>query len=77
MNIADQLKRAIRDSGFSQKEIADGAGVPQPTLSRFLLDPGDSRHRDIRLEGTAAKLAKFLGLELRPIGTRRRSGKTK
>jgi transcriptional regulator with XRE-family HTH domain len=35
-NIIDQLRRAIRESEQTQLQIAEGSGVDQGTISRFL-----------------------------------------
>jgi hypothetical protein len=64
--LSDQLKRAIAESGKTAYQIGQETGVPQSVLSRFLSDNPD-QHRDIRLEGTADKLASYLGLELRLV----------
>jgi transcriptional regulator with XRE-family HTH domain len=61
--ISGQLKRAIRESGLSMKQLATKAKVAQPIISRFMSDD-PAAHRDIRLEKTADRLAEFLGLEL-------------
>jgi transcriptional regulator with XRE-family HTH domain len=54
-----ELRRRYK-AGETLRGIADAAGVQQPMLSRFL-----SGDRDLRLS-TAAKLAKYLRLELTP-----------
>jgi predicted transcriptional regulator len=57
--VLDQsLRRAIKDSGLSDNELARRTGVPQPTISRFLAGA------DMKL-ATAAKIAAYLGLSLR------------
>jgi hypothetical protein len=61
--ISDDLKDAIRNCGKTVLQIARETGIPQPTLSRFIsTDP--KKHRDIRVERTADKLAAYFGLEL-------------
>ena len=66
MRVSDQLRAAMRASGKSLKAIAKGSGISAANLGRFLSDdPG--RHRDIRLEATADKLAEYFGLELTPL----------
>jgi hypothetical protein len=61
-SIADQLRQAIRESGLTHYRIAKEAGIPKPDpIARFV-----SGERDLRLE-SAAKIARALGLELRPI----------
>lgn len=56
--LADQLRKAIRDSGHSANEIAKETGVPQTTISRFL------RGEEMSI-GRASKIAAYLGLELK------------
>lgn len=57
--MAEALREAIRKSGKSALELSKETGVPQPTISAFLLG------RDMRLS-RATKLANYLGLELKP-----------
>ena len=61
-SIADQLRRAIRESGLTHYRIAKDAGIRPEILDRFV-----SGERDVRLE-TAAKVARALDLELRKRG---------
>jgi len=56
--LTNQLLEAIEDSGQSVRSIALGAGIPQPSLHRFI-----KGERDIRLD-TAAKIADYLGMRL-------------
>lgn len=56
--IADQLRRAIEDSGLSVTAIAKAAGIAQPVLHRFY-----TGERDLTLT-TADKLIVYFGLEL-------------
>lgn len=56
--LADQLRKAIIDSGKSANEIAKASGVPQTTLSRFL------RGGEMSI-GRASKIAALLGLSLK------------
>ena len=58
-DIADQLRKAIADSGHSANHIAKETGVDQTLISRFL------RGKDMGIV-RAAKIAAFLGLELKP-----------
>lgn len=58
-SLGDQLKEAIRRSGKTSYQLSQETGVSQAVLSRFL-----GGARDITL-GTADKLCKSLGLELR------------
>ena len=57
-DIADQLRKVIRDSGLSANQLAKVTGVDQTTISRFLRGEDMTIHR-------AAKIAKYLGVELR------------
>jgi ribosome-binding protein aMBF1 (putative translation factor) len=57
-SLSENLKQAIRDSGQSEHQLANAAGVSQIVISRFL-----SGERDIRM-ATADKLAWALGLKL-------------
>ena len=61
--MADILRRAITKSGLSGAELGRLTGVPQQTVSDFMAG------KDIRL-ATANKLARYLGLELRPKKSR-------
>jgi transcriptional regulator with XRE-family HTH domain len=60
-DIEMQLREAIRGSGMSGYEIARRAGVTDSQLSLFI-----NSHRSLTLT-SAAKIARVLGLELRPI----------
>ena len=55
-----QLKQAILDSGMTRYRLSKITGVPASVLCTFV-----NGKRSITI-GTAAKLAKALGLELRP-----------
>jgi len=57
--LADTLRDAINRSGESANAISRATGVPQPTITRFLAGA------DMKLS-TAARLAAYLGFELRP-----------
>ena len=59
VDIIEELRRAIRDSGESEYAIGKATGVSQSILSRFV-----NGERGISLE-TAAKLCEHLELELR------------
>lgn len=56
--LADQLRKAILDSGHSANHIAKETGVDQTLISRFL------RGKDMGIM-RASKIAAFLGLELK------------
>jgi transcriptional regulator with XRE-family HTH domain len=60
-DIEMQLRDAILGSGMSCYEIAKRAGVTNSQLSLFL-----SGQRSLTLT-SAAKIARVLGLELRPV----------
>jgi|GEM_PF-1175069 len=58
VDLENQIRDAIVDSGEQANHIAVRAGVPQATLSLFI-----NRKRGITL-ATASKLAQHLGLKL-------------
>jgi plasmid maintenance system antidote protein VapI len=58
--LADQLRKAIKDSGKTVNAVAVEAGIPQPVLHRFAAE-----ERDLTLD-TADKLARYFGLTLKP-----------
>lgn len=58
-DMANDLRNAVAASGQSANEIAKACGIPQTTLSRFL------RGEEMSI-GRAAKIAAYLGLELKP-----------
>src|SRR5262249_19954949 len=55
-SLADALRRAIKESGQTVLAIANGAGIPNPVLYRFV-----NGQRDLTLR-TASKLMDHLGL---------------
>ena len=57
-DLAEQLRRAIAESGLSAEALARALGVGARPIQRFL-----ARERDLRL-ATAAKVASALGLRL-------------
>jgi|GEM_PF-840836 len=57
MKISDVLRKAIREAGVSAYAVAQGSGIPQPTITRFL------NGAEMK-SSTIDKLAEFLGLEL-------------
>ena len=69
--ISEVLREAIKDSGQTLYEIAKGAGVPNPTVYRWV----EGSRPNISID-TADKLAVYLGLELRPKKQRAKKGKT-
>jgi transcriptional regulator with XRE-family HTH domain len=56
--IVEQLQHAIEHSGQTQYAIAQGSGISQSVLNRFI-----NGERGISLE-TAAKLCDYLGIVL-------------
>lgn len=59
MSIDQQLRDAIQNCGLSANSIANQAGIPQPTLTRFLSGA------DMKLS-TANRLASFFQMKLTP-----------
>lgn len=57
--LADQLRRAMNESGYTRYELSKHTGIPQSTLSRFANDVTDMNL------ATADRLAEFLKIELR------------
>lgn len=57
--LTEQLRTAIQESGRSQVELAQAAGISQGQLSRFM-----NGQRDLRLS-SVERLASELGLTLR------------
>ncbi len=66
-DIEIQLRKAIVGSGMSQYEIAKRSGVTKAQLSLFV-----NGKRSLTLT-SAAKIARVLGLELRPTKTEHES----
>ncbi len=60
-NIEQQLRDATRQSGLSILALSKRSGVPYSAMHRFVTGAGCVGLR------SAAKLAKVLGLELRPV----------
>jgi transcriptional regulator with XRE-family HTH domain len=58
LDLADQLRQAIRGCGMSLNQLAKATGVHQGQLSRFL-----RAERSLTLPA-AAKLCTYLGLQL-------------
>lgn len=57
MPISDVIREAVKASGKSLNEIARETGIPQPTISRFVLGA------DLRVSNVD-KLAEYFGLQL-------------
>ncbi|MCJ7729797.1 MAG: hypothetical protein MUO27_07985 [Sedimentisphaerales bacterium] len=68
VNIEEYLRKAIMTSSMSRYEIAKRAKVNEAQLSYFV-----NRKRSLILT-SAAKVADFLGLELRPRAKKRKAG---
>jgi predicted XRE-type DNA-binding protein len=60
-SFANQLRDHIRRHPETVTNIATGAGVPQPTLSRFLSGTRQSMNFD-----NLDRLLRYLNLEMRP-----------
>jgi len=60
MDIEQQLRQAIAESGMSRYALSKKTGVAQSVLSHFV-----NGQRSLTLP-TAARLAEALGMELRP-----------
>lgn len=72
--IAEQLRRAVQESGQSLYAIANATDMSQGILSRFMRS-----ERTMTLD-TAEKLTDYLGLELQPKkqrGKKPRTGRKK
>ena len=61
MSLADQLRKAVTDSGLSVYRIAKDTGVSQAALQRFIA----GNRENIRID-TADKLASFFQMRLTP-----------
>jgi transcriptional regulator with XRE-family HTH domain len=64
MPLADQLRALIRDSGKSANQVAEEAGLSQPTVTRFL------NGKDLYLEN-AEKLMAYFGLVVMTTKTKK------
>jgi len=69
MDLTEQLRAAVRDSGLSVRQLALRAGLPYAVVHRFVNEQADLNMR------TASKLATLVGLELRPIRGKPKKGK--
>lgn len=56
--LSDQLRAAVAKSGLSIYAVAKGAGIPEPSLNRFM-----NGVRSLSLE-SAGKLAEFFQMRL-------------
>jgi hypothetical protein len=68
--VEKQLRDAMLECGLSRTALAEEAGVAQPVVSRFLQADADMEQRGLSLK-SAAKLCRFLGLELRKVSKRK------
>jgi len=59
IDLSDQFRRLIADSGLSLYRLSRETGIPSTTLQRFV-----NGERDLTL-GKASPLASFFGVELR------------
>jgi plasmid maintenance system antidote protein VapI len=66
LNMVDVLRKAAKDSGQTTYALAKGSGVDRAAVVRFL-----NNDRGLNLD-SAARLAAYLGWELRPV---RKAGK--
>lgn len=67
MAVSDTLRRAIEGSGMTRYRIAQETGINESTLSRFVAS-GKGLSMD-----NCDRLCAYLGLELKPKGTRRKA----
>lgn len=58
MSVSDQLRKAMRATGKSAREIAEGSGVALTVLTRFMLDETEMRTANVD------RLAAYLNLRL-------------
>ena len=70
-DIEKQLKQAINDSKMSRYRICKKAGLSESQLSYFMND--DKKKRRSLTLPAAAKLAKVLGLELKPKKSKKKA----
>jgi transcriptional regulator with XRE-family HTH domain len=59
-SIVAELRKAIVESGYTQNQLSELSGVNRAQINRFV-----SGERTLTLE-SAEKIAKVLGLELKP-----------
>lgn len=69
--ISKPIVAAFRDSGMSIKELSERSGVGYASAHRFVTGDGDV------ITKTASKIARVLGLEMRPANGRKRPTKRK
>ncbi len=65
---ADLLRSAVRSSGRTTYAIAQESGVPVQTVDRFLAGAEPKL-------GTAERIARIVGLDLRPSRKRKQAAK--
>lgn len=66
MQLAEQMREAIRQDGRSLYQLAKDTGIDRGVLSRFM-----NAERSITVD-TAGPLVEALGIELRPVGRKGR-----
>lgn len=69
VDLSEQLRRAIKESGLTPYRIATDAGVDRAVMTRFV-----NGSRGLTLD-TASRIADYLGLELRPARKRDKKAK--
>ena len=69
VDLSEQLRQAVRDSGLTPYRIATDAGVDRAVMTRFV-----NRDRGLTLD-TASRITDYLGLELRPARKRKTKAK--
>ena len=67
-DIEAELRRAIVDCGMTRAELSRRSGVAEAVLSFFV-----NRKRTLTMK-TGAKIARALGLELRPVKGKAKKG---
>ena len=68
-SVTSTLRRALEGCGETRYAVSKATGIPESTLSRFVVGGKPLRGENID------KLAAYLGLELRPKATRSRKGR--
>ena len=71
MNLTESLRKAAYRSGLSILQISKRADIPYQAAHGFM-----NSDRDIRIS-TAAKIAKVVGVELRPVAERAKTKQPK
>lgn len=71
IDLGEQLRQAVRDSGLTQSEISRAIGIGPAPICRFMSGQQEGLQFD-----HLAKLVELLGLELRKRDQCQRSGAT-